>query len=211
MKETMPITTNAVARQNNNSNRGRGSNSPCTPRGNNLNIYGSRVICQFCDTPGHVVKQCRKLQSAFPWFSQQQPNRENRPAQNNKPSTNFAASSSDDTNNWLVDSGASHHITSNLQNLSRHSDYKSGEDVLLGDGNQLCVSRSGSTTLNSISRPFILSDVLYVPRMKKNLISVYKLCCSNNVSVEFSPNSFVVKDYSTGEQLVEGQPKDGGG
>ncbi|KAH0687080.1 hypothetical protein KY284_017633 [Solanum tuberosum] len=51
-----------------------------------------------------------------------------------QPKANFAAQSTNAYPNWLVDSGASHHVTQDLQNLSLHSKYDGSEDVMLGDG-----------------------------------------------------------------------------
>ena len=39
-----------------------------------------------------------------------------------------------DNINWIVDSDASHNITSDLQNLSMHSKYGGNEDIMVGDG-----------------------------------------------------------------------------
>ena len=44
-----------------------------------------------------------------------------------------------------------------------------------------------------------------VPDIHKNLISVYRLCNTNRVSVEFFPASFQVKDLSTGVPLLQGK------
>jgi hypothetical protein len=45
--------------------------------------------------------------------------------------------------------------------------------------------------------------------MKRNLISVYQFCITNNVSVEFLPSLFFVKDLQTGAILFQGSIKDG--
>lgn len=45
--------------------------------------------------------------------------------------------------------------------------------------------------------------------MKKKLIFVYQLYNDNHVSVEFSPYSFVLKEYYMGVPLIVGKPKDG--
>lgn len=44
--------------------------------------------------------------------------------------------------------------------------------------------------------------MLYVPNINKKLISVYELCNSNGVSVEFLPTNFQVKDLRTGHPLI---------
>ncbi|KAJ9542092.1 hypothetical protein OSB04_028598 [Centaurea solstitialis] len=52
-----------------------------------------------------------------------------------------------------------------------------------------------------------LPDVLCVPRLKKNLNSVAKLCKTNHVSVEFFPTHFFVKDLRMGALLMRGRMK----
>ena len=80
---------------------------------------------------------------------------------------------------------------------------------MIGDGKSLRITHTGSAALPSSSSALLLSDVLCVPLMKQNLILVSKLCSSNNVSIEFLPFSFVVKDLLTGAHLAEGVNKDG--
>lgn len=46
-------------------------------------------------------------------------------------------------------------------------------------------------------------------KYKKNLLPMYKLCTKYNVSIEFSPFSFVVRDYEMGTPLVTRASKDG--
>ncbi|KAH0635920.1 hypothetical protein KY285_035606 [Solanum tuberosum] len=216
-----------LASTNRNSNRGTNNsrsnqrNFPPSNRNGNGGYQGGhsggqsnrpRVTCQLCDKPGHHVKQCRKLLFILSAVTSTRPNGSssnfNR-SNDQQPKVNFAAQSTNADPNWLVDSSASHHVTQDLQNLSLHSKYDGSEDVMLGDGKSHKITHTGSTLLPSSSTPLNLSNVLCVPHMKKNLISVYKLCSDNHVSVDFSPYSFVVKDYCTGAPLVAGKPKGG--
>ena len=80
---------------------------------------------------------------------------------------------------------------------------------MIGNGTGLTISRTGSTSLKTPTHYFSLSNVLYVPTMKKNLISISNLCRTNNASIEFSPTSFFVKDLRTGAILLQGPTKDG--
>ncbi|KAK2977799.1 hypothetical protein RJ640_029844 [Escallonia rubra] len=52
---------------------------------------------------------------------------------------------------------------------------------------------------------FTLHDVLCAPSINQNLISVAKFYNSNNVSLEFFPFYFVVKDLRTGAILLRGE------
>ncbi|RVW52539.1 Retrovirus-related Pol polyprotein from transposon RE2 [Vitis vinifera] len=119
----------------------------------------------------------------------------------------FAANTSN-TPTWLLDSGASHHITSDLSNLSIHAPYNGSDDIMIDDGTGLPITHTGSLSLHTSNAQFSLTNVLCVPGMKKNLISISKLCISNNVSITFLPSSFLVKDLRTGATLLKGKTKD---
>ncbi|KAL1194906.1 Retrovirus-related Pol polyprotein from transposon RE1 [Cardamine amara subsp. amara] len=114
-----------------------------------------------------------------------------------------------DSSTWLIDSGTSYHMTTDLGNLVAHNPYGGGDDVLLGDGSALPITHSGSFSLPSYTKPFFLKNVLCVPSLDKNLISIFQLCTTNGVVVTFTPTYFQVKDLQTGALRLEGKPKDG--
>ena len=68
-----------------------------------------------------------------------------------------------------MDSGATNHIISNLNNPSLHSPYHGGEKVTVGNGKSLPISSVGTTQFSLLVS---LPNVLHVPQAKKNLISV---------------------------------------
>lgn len=80
---------------------------------------------------------------------------------------------------------------------------------MIGDGTGLPITHTGSVSLPSSRKSFKLDEVLCVPSIKKNLISVSQLCTSNKVSVEFFPQNFQVKDLCTKDVLHQGSIKDG--
>ena len=185
--------------RNNNNQRSNNNWSPQTYT-NRQDSYSPRPYqgrCQLCSTHGHSARRCPQFTGA---------NRNNNtdglqqrnPFSPWQPRANVAVGPQYTANNWLLDSGATHHITSDLANLSLHQPYHGNDEVLIGDGSGLAISQTGSSFLPSYSRPLALHKVLYVPNIHKNLISVYRLCNSNQVSVEFFPAHFQVKDLSTG-------------
>ena len=111
------------------------------------------------------------------------------------------------SSSWIMDSGATHHLTSDLDNLSLHQPYSGNDLVLICDGSGLPIRHSGSLSLSVPSRNLALTDVLCVPHIHKNLISVYRLCNANKFSVKFFPASFKVKDLSSGVPLLHGKTK----
>ncbi|CAH9092679.1 unnamed protein product [Cuscuta europaea] len=87
------------------------------------------VICRFCDNAGHDVKVCRKLQRFL------RDNQIPHPAAHVNPVANHvAAKSFPGPQQWMFDSGASHHIASDATMLPQYSDYGGPDEVCLGDG-----------------------------------------------------------------------------
>ena len=85
---------------------------------------------------------------------------------------------------WLLDSGASHHVTTDLHNLSLHAPYNGSDDIMIGDESGFPITHVGFTSFTTPHSSFKLDNVLCVSSMKNNLISISQFCTSNNVSVE---------------------------
>jgi hypothetical protein len=104
--------------------------------------------------------------------------------------------------NWIMDSGATMHITNNQGNLaSFHSPADiSSCSIVVGNGSTLPVHSIGSTTLTNC--PFNLNHVLVSPAVIKNIISVRKFTHDNSCSIEFDPYGFSVKDLATRNFLL---------
>ena len=90
-----------------------------------------------------------------------------------------------------------------------HTPYTGSDDIMIGDGSGLSITHTGSSSLHTSHNTFTLNNVLCVPAMQKNLISISKFCSSNHVSIEFLPTIFLVKDIRTGAILLKGKTKDG--
>ncbi|RVX16414.1 Retrovirus-related Pol polyprotein from transposon RE2 [Vitis vinifera] len=90
-----------------------------------------------------------------------------------------------------------------------HTPYNGSDDIMIGDGSGLSITHTGSSSLHTTHNTFKLNNVLYVPTMKKNLISISQFGTSNNVSIEFLPTALLVKDIQTGITLLKGNTKDG--
>jgi hypothetical protein len=74
---------------------------------------------------------------------------------------------------WLVDSGASRHMTGSQKSLTSLSEEDSGLQVELGDNAKYAVKGVGAASFQLESRkPLRMSDVLYVLGLKKNLLSI---------------------------------------
>jgi len=65
-----------------------------------------------------------------------------------------------------MDSGTTHHLTSNLDNLAIHSEYQGPEEVTLGNDSKLPISHIGSSSLHVPGASFNLNNILCVPTAK---------------------------------------------
>ncbi|CAE6075150.1 unnamed protein product [Arabidopsis arenosa] len=222
-----PVTANAAYKNsghNNNNSRnhnrsGYRGNQPWQQQNNsNNNSRGSgrgyQGRCQLCGVHGHSARTCKQLHSSGGGY---QPSNVGYPSSNSgyqpspiqpwQPRANVAMVPPYNPANWIMDSAATHHLTSDLANLSMHQPYTGGEEVTIADGSGLPISHTGSALLPTPSRSLALKDILYVPNVSKNLISVYRMCNTNKVSVEFFPAHFQVKDLSTGAKLLQGRTR----
>ena len=91
---------------------------------------------------------------------------------------------------WVMDSGATTHVTNDHGNLtsSRSLANVNSRSIVVGNGSTMPIHSVGSTTLTS--RPFHLDHVLVSPAVIKSLISVRKFTRDNLCSIEFDPYGF---------------------
>lgn len=86
---------------------------------------------------------------------------------------------------WILDTGATNHISFNLSAFTSYHNIVP-ISITLPNGSQLSASISGSVKLTP---SLTLHNVLYIPSLNVNLISVAKLSQSNNCFVQFTANS----------------------
>ena len=104
--------------------------------------------------------------------------------------TNAAITNNQDP--WLADSSTLDHLTANLNNLATQSQYKGPKQVTVGNGQALPINLIDNTTLPTKYQNLILKDVLHVPKIAMNLLSVHKFCLHNNFSCHFDANELKI-------------------
>lgn len=110
------------------------------------------------------------------------------------PSTDFLSSST-----WIIDSGASSHISHDLKYFSSFT-LTSNKFVVVPNNTKISVSGIGHITL---SPSLILKNVLYIPSFHVNLISVSCLLNTSCYSLSFTNADFLIQDKS--QQRVIGK------
>ena len=148
------------------------------------------ITCFFCKKPNHVKKECRKY---IEW-------KRKNPDHKAKTVTEYVHAADDDeldlcfracgtvlTDAWCIDSGATSHMCNSREFFTDITEHQ-GQVVLangvklptagIGEGYIQCVRQNGECQRIKIT------DVLYVPQLKGNLLSVRKLTAKDFV-IEF--------------------------
>jgi gag-polypeptide of LTR copia-type/Integrase core domain/Retrotransposon gag protein/GAG-pre-integrase domain len=109
-----------------------------------------------------------------------------------------------DTNRWIIDSGASDHMTpiDHKLNQKQHANHH----INMPNGATVYTTQMGKTRLGPNLE---LTNVLHVPSFSQNLMSVSKLTKANNCAAIFFPNFCVFQDLSTKKMIGMGEERDG--
>ncbi|KAI0496052.1 hypothetical protein KFK09_022359 [Dendrobium nobile] len=178
--------------------RGRGRRGKTRPAGSRTTSSQPPTICQICLKRGHTDAECwHRLNAQYVPASQSQTNK------------TLAATSTQPSNEWYLDSGASSHMTKSFDNLSVSTPYQGFDGIIIGDGSSVSIAHSGNGLLPTPSRKLTLSHILHTPQLQYNLISISQLTRDNNISIIFDPNGFVLKDLTTHQILLKGPCKNG--
>lgn len=95
--------------------------------------------------------------------------------------------------NWIVDSGATHHVCSGKNLFISFLDIPSSISVALPTESVISVTTIGSI---SLLRTLIISNVLYIPSFKFKILSVSSLASTHSISALFHTNSCILQDLN---------------
>ncbi|XP_031282138.1 uncharacterized protein LOC116140680 [Pistacia vera] len=112
---------------------------------------------------------------------------------------------------WYMDYGASNHMTVDASNLMHKSSYPGKSKVQVGNGDAIPITHTGMLLVPSHAshRILQLKNILCVPKIAKNLVSISQITKDNNVIVEFHSDHCLVKDKSSKAVLLQGSVKGG--
>ncbi|KAG8485341.1 hypothetical protein CXB51_021417 [Gossypium anomalum] len=102
------------------------------------------------------------------------------------------------TTSWILDSGASDHMTGNLSLFHTYLPCNDHSRIRIADGSYSPVAGMGTVTL---TENFSLDKVLHVPNLSYNLLSISKLTKDEKVLVEFSALGCVAQEQESGKMI----------
>ncbi|KAF2323229.1 hypothetical protein GH714_034246 [Hevea brasiliensis] len=185
------------SRKKNFQKKNSGSKRKFSEAAGNSTSYGSNSkskkgrTCYNCGKKGHYKRECRFLKK-------HKKEDTNNSAQNSnkanivEQTTELIAMISDlhigmvtelnmatttKSNDWWYDSGATVHVCNDKTQFKNYEEVVNGQKVLMGNHDSAKVVGKGSVELNFTSgKKLLLVNVLYVPEIRKNLVSASLLC-----------------------------------
>ncbi|KAH9781145.1 retrovirus-related pol polyprotein from transposon RE1 [Citrus sinensis] len=124
---------------------------------------------------------------------------------NSQKDSNSRISGKRNSMKWILDTGASHHMTGNRKIL-RDSVSVIPYSIRLPDGNMTIANTEGTVVLGSHLR---LNNVLFVPSLSCNLISVSQLIRDVNCFIQFYNQLCVIQDRITRTLIGVGEQREG--
>ncbi|KAH0686263.1 hypothetical protein KY289_017024 [Solanum tuberosum] len=176
----------------------------------------SKKFCNYCKQQGHIIKECptrpqnRRI-NAFQAGINGSTNDNSSSGQVLTPEmvqqmivSAFSAlrlQGNDVTSNfWIVDSGASNHMTNSTSILKNVRKYQGPSQIQLANGSNLPITKVGDITPT-------FKNVFVSPKLSTSLTSVGQLV-DNNCHVNFSRNGCLMQDQVLGMIIAKG-PKVG--
>ena len=107
---------------------------------------------------------------------------------------------------WIVDTGASDHMSYDLTLFDKLVSLQKAVYVTLPDGSVKSVTLRGNVKLDN---NFILQRVLYVPEFKFNLLLVTKLLADQNLCIHVYPSKCIFQDLTTNKIVTAAHEHNG--
>jgi hypothetical protein len=157
---------------------------------------GGKSTCQICGIYGHDALRCySRFNHAI------QPETSNRQA-----SYSYSTSNANDYgDNWVLDSGATDHMTNDMSRLHVQDAYQGNDQIQVANGMHVPILHIGESSLPGSTHPLCLKNVLHAPALSKNLLSASKLAFDNHCFVELHPDCFFIKDRTTKQTRLQGR------
>jgi histone deacetylase 1/2 len=116
--------------------------------------------------------------------------------------TNNGSTSSYPVNpSWYADTAATDHLTNNLNKLTMQERYHGKDHVQTANGTGMRITHIGQFIIPTSSHSLHLKNILHVPSVTRNLLSVKRFTSDNNVFFKFHPWYFLVKDRDSREEI----------
>ena len=107
---------------------------------------------------------------------------------------------------WIIDSGATDHMTNNASQFNTYTPSPGNRKVKVADGTLATLAGYGTIYLTS---SLILKNVLHVPKLSVSLLSIHKITTDLQCHVTFFPSYCMFQDQHMGKMIGHAKEHDG--
>ena len=143
-------------------------------------------VCHYCKNKGHIKRDCWKLAKALKKRSEEskgcaavtsEPDSESDESGLHLAGLPLAMTTSAGVESWIIDSGSTSHMCNNKSLFTALKPISRTLKVTLADGHRVEATDIGTVTLelllpDATTKQITLTDVLYLPKLSCNLLSV---------------------------------------
>ena len=129
-------------------------------------------------------------------------------AQSGKYPTSYALSASNSpfSSSWIIDSGATDHMTHSPIRFTTYNPCPGNRKIVVADGSSVTVAGQGTVNLQP---SLYLKNVLHVPKLSTNLISIHQITKDLNCKVTFFSTHCIFQDQITGRMIGLAKERNG--
>eukprot|EP00249_Psilotum_nudum_P025147 c29390_g1_i1 orf=407-4477(+) len=176
-------------------------------------------VCSFCRKPGHLAAYCYARKNRMSNAQNSNANTQNNkgkwkaagPTHGKHYDEAFIAEAhlmEDSEEIWYADSGATKHMAKSRRDFLSLTTIEQAQGVTIGDSSSCEIRGKGDVVVTSQGSQKILPDVLFVPKLCKNLLSISALA-KNNMEIIFDNDGVRVKDKETSKIVGKGVHENG--
>jgi hypothetical protein len=178
------------------------------PKGNH------EITCNVCYKKGHLGKDCRwRKESGSPNNSKRQSKRPlPRKSTPNNPTSSYYALTATlmakaNVNDWVIDSGASDHMTNERHLLTDFVNINEKPITVAEGGRTISAIGKGTATINiekvKGNEIILVKDVLYVPELATNLLSVPRMEAKGSSVLFSNGNAKILDSFGTVKAVAD--------
>ena len=184
------------------STRGRGFHQHLSPSSNSSVSSESeaRPVCQICGRVGHHALKCwHRFDNTY----------QTEDVHNALAALRITDVTNSTGHEWFPDSGATSHVTNSPHHLQYSQAYTGSDSVMVGNGEFLPITHTGSASIATTSGTLPLTDVLVCPDIAKLLMSVSEVTVDYPCAFVFDCDDVRVFDKGTKQLLLRGSRNKG--
>ncbi|KAK1371141.1 CCHC-type domain-containing protein [Heracleum sosnowskyi] len=168
------------------------------------------IECYRCGKTGHIKKNCRVKLSKVNVANEKEKTEQSEPKEEIKWEQCFTVevrdnkaesepvpvfyNHSNDTKEWILDSGCSHHVTGDESVFTKLQNHDGERVIITADNSTYPVAKEGTVEISSDDTKLVkLDNVYHVPGLQRNLVSVSQITNSGKY-VLFGPNDVKILD-----------------